>query len=96
MEFKIKKVSGYWRRLHNEEFQYLCPSPNFIRALKSKGMRLAGHVARMGHMRNAYNILFGKPERKIPLGRPKRRWKYIRMDLRERLQRCGLDSSVSG
>jgi hypothetical protein len=44
----------------------------------------AGHVVRMEEMRNAYNILVGKPEGKRPLGRPKRRSKNkIRMDLRE-------------
>jgi hypothetical protein len=44
----------------------------------------AGHVARMGEMRNAYRILVGKPEGKRPLGRPRRRWEdNIKMDLRE-------------
>jgi hypothetical protein len=47
-------------------------------------MRMAGHVARMGEKRNAYRILVGKPERKRPLGRPRRTWGHnIRMDLRE-------------
>jgi hypothetical protein len=47
-------------------------------------MRWKRHVARMGKMRNAYNILVGKPEGKRPLGRPRRRWEYnIRLDLRE-------------
>jgi len=45
---------------------------------------MGGHVARMGDMRNGYNVLVGKPEGKRPLGRPSYRWKYsIRMDLRE-------------
>jgi hypothetical protein len=42
--------------------------------IKLRRMRWAGHVARMGETRNAYRILVGKPERKIPLGRPKRMW----------------------
>jgi hypothetical protein len=47
-------------------------------------MRWVGHIARMREMRNVYNILVGKPERKRPLGRYKHRWKDdIRMDLRE-------------
>jgi hypothetical protein len=47
-------------------------------------MRWAGHVELMGERRNAYRILVGKPERKGPLGKPRRRWEDdIRMDLRE-------------
>jgi hypothetical protein len=52
--------------------------------IKSRRMRWAGHVARMGEKRNAYRILVGKPERKKPLGIPRRRWvNNIKMDLRE-------------
>jgi hypothetical protein len=52
--------------------------------MKSRKMRWAGHVARMGENRNAYRILVGKPEGKRPLGRPRRRLEdNIRMDLRE-------------
>jgi hypothetical protein len=52
--------------------------------IKSRKMRWAGHVARMGEKRNAYRILVGKPEGKRPLGRPRRRWvDNIKMDLRE-------------
>jgi hypothetical protein len=52
--------------------------------IKSRKMRWAGHVARMGENRNAYGILVGMPEGKRPLGRPKRRWvDNIKMDLRE-------------
>jgi hypothetical protein len=55
-----------------------------IRIIKSRRMRWAGHVARMGKMRNAYRLLVGKPEGKRPLGRPSRRWvDNIRMDLGE-------------
>jgi hypothetical protein len=57
----------------------LYSSPSIIRMIKSRRMRLAGHVARMGEKRNAYRILVGKP-----LGRPRRRWvDNIRMDLGE-------------
>jgi hypothetical protein len=52
--------------------------------MKSRRMRLAGHVKQMGEKRNAYRLLVGKPERKRPLGRPRRRWlDNIRMDLVE-------------
>jgi hypothetical protein len=51
--------------------------------IKSRRMRWAGHVARMGEKRNAYRISVGNPEGKRPLGRPRRRW-VIKMDLRER------------
>jgi hypothetical protein len=52
--------------------------------IKSRRMRWAGHVARMGEKRNAYGILVGKPEGKIPLGRPRRRWvDNIKINLRE-------------
>jgi hypothetical protein len=52
--------------------------------IKSRRMRRAGHVARMGEKRNAYRILVGNPEGKRPLGRPRRRWvDNIKMDLRE-------------
>jgi hypothetical protein len=61
-------------------------SPNIIRIIKSRRMRWAGHVARMGEKRNAYRILAGKPEGKRPLGRPRRRWvDNIKIDLREQM-----------
>jgi hypothetical protein len=66
----------------NEELHNLYFSPN--RMIKSRRMRWAGHVARMGETRNAYRILVEKHEGKRPLGRPKRRWvDNIKMDLRE-------------
>jgi hypothetical protein len=62
----------------------LYSSPNIIRMIKSRRMRWAGHVARMGEKRNAYRILVGKPEGRGPLGRPRRRWvENIKIDLRE-------------
>jgi hypothetical protein len=51
-----------WRKLHNEELHNLYSSPSIIRMIKSRRMRLAGLVARMGVKRNAYRILEGKPE----------------------------------
>jgi hypothetical protein len=52
--------------------------------IKSRRMRWTGHIARMGEMRNMYKILVGKPERKRPLGRHRRRWEgNIKIDLRK-------------
>jgi hypothetical protein len=57
---------------------------NYDTALKSRRLRWAGHVARMGERRGAYRALVGKPEGRKPLGRPRRRWEdNIKMDLRE-------------
>jgi hypothetical protein len=67
-------VTGGWRKLHNEELHNLYSSPTIIRIIKSRRMRGAGHVARMGEKRNVYRLLVGKPEGKRPLGRPRRRW----------------------
>jgi hypothetical protein len=55
-------VTGGWRKLHNEELHNLYPSPSIIRVMKSRNMRWAGHVARMGEKRNMYRLLVGKPE----------------------------------
>jgi hypothetical protein len=77
-------VTGGWRKLHNEELQNLYSSPNKIRISKSRRMRWAGHVARMGEKRNVYRLLVGKSEGKIPLGRSRRMWiDNIKMDLLE-------------
>jgi hypothetical protein len=77
-------VRGGWRKLHNEELHDLHSSPSIIRMFKSRRMRWAGHVARMGAKRNAYKILVGNPEGKGSLGRPRHRWvDNIKMDLRE-------------
>jgi hypothetical protein len=66
-----REVTGDWRKLHNEEFRNLYSSPNIIRMIKSRRMRWARHVTRMGEKRNAYRILVGK--QKEALGRPRRR-----------------------
>jgi hypothetical protein len=61
----------------------ICTHPQ-ISLDKSRRMRWAGHVARMGEERKVYKVLVGKPQGKRPLGRPRRRWEDgIRMDLRE-------------
>ena len=55
-----------------------------MRVIKSRRMRWAGHVTRMGEERGVYRVLVGKLEGKRPLGRPRRRWvDNIRMDLQE-------------
>jgi hypothetical protein len=81
---KRDEVTGEWRKLHNEEVNNLYSSPNTVRVIKSRRMRWAGHVARMGEGRDVYRVLVGKPEGRRPLGRPRCRWENnIRMDLWE-------------
>jgi hypothetical protein len=64
-------VTGGWRKLHNEGLYNFYSSPSIIRIMKSRRMRWAGHVARMGVKGNAYRILVGKPESKRALVTPK-------------------------
>ena len=81
---KRDEVTGEWRKLHNEELRDLYFLPNIVQVVKSRRMRWAGSVARMGEGRGVHRVLVGKPEGKIPLGRPRRRWEgNIKMDLRE-------------
>jgi hypothetical protein len=62
----------------------LYSSPSIVRVIKARRMRWAGHVARMGDVRGAYNILVGRPEGMRPLERPRRRWEgNIKIDFRE-------------
>jgi hypothetical protein len=91
-------VTGGWRKLHNEELHNLYSSPSIIRIIKSRRMRWAGHVSRMGEKRNVYSLLVGKPEGKRLLRRPRRTWMdNIKIDLfRDRNECCGLDWSGSG
>jgi len=78
---KRDKVTGKWRKIHSEELNDLYYSPNIIRMIKSRRMRWAGHVARMGEKRGVYRVLV---EGKSPLGRSRRRWEDdIKMDLQE-------------
>jgi hypothetical protein len=88
---KWDKVTGGWRKLHNEELHDLYSSPSIIIIIKSRRMRWAGNVARKGEKRNAYALFLGKPEGKRPLGRPRLRWiDNIKMDLVE-IGLSGLD-----
>ena len=81
---KRDKVTGEWRKLHNEELNDLYSLPNIVRVVKSRRMRWAGHLARMGEDRGVHRVLVGKPEGKKPFGRPKRRWEdNIKMDLQK-------------
>jgi hypothetical protein len=69
---------------YHEELKNLYSSPNIVRVIKSRRMRWAGHVARMGEERGVYRVLVGKPEGRRPLGRPRHRWEgNSMMDLRE-------------
>jgi hypothetical protein len=77
-------VTGGWRKLQDEELHNLYSSPSIIIIIKSRRMRWAEHVARMGEKKNVYRLLVGKPEGKGLLGRPRRRWiGNIKMDLLE-------------
>jgi len=81
---KRDEVTGEWRKLHNEELNDLYCSPNIVRVIKSRRIRWAGHLARMGENRGVYSLLVGKPEGKRSFGRPRRRWENnIKMDLQE-------------
>ena len=81
---KRDELTREWRKLHNEELNDLYSSSNIFRVIKSRRMRWAGHVARMGERGDVYMFLVRKPEGKRPLGRPRRRWEdNMRTDLRE-------------
>jgi hypothetical protein len=71
---KRDEVTGEWIKLHNGEVHNLYSSPDIITQIKSRSMRWAGHVARMGEGRDVYRVLVGKPEGKRQLERPRRRW----------------------
>jgi hypothetical protein len=82
-ESKRDEVTREWRKLHNEEFNDMYSSPHIIRVIKSRRIRWAEHVAHMEESRGVHRVLVGKPEGKRPLGRPRHRWKDIKMDLQE-------------
>jgi len=71
---KRDEVTGKWTRLYNEELYDLWSSPNIGRCIKSRRMRWAGHVIRMGDRRDACRILMGRPDGKRPMGRRRHRW----------------------
>jgi hypothetical protein len=78
-----REEDGSWRKLHNDQLHSLYSSLNIVRVIKSR-MGWAGHGALMGEGRGVYRVLFGRPEWKRPLGRPRRTWEdNIKMYLRE-------------
>jgi hypothetical protein len=74
---KANEVAGGWRKLHNDELRDLYSSPSINRMMKSRRMKWAGQVARMGKNSNMYRLLVGKPEGRRPLRMPRRRWVEI-------------------
>jgi hypothetical protein len=79
-----REEDGSWRKLYNDELHSLYSSQNIVRVIKSRSMRWAGRVARMGEGTGVHRVFVGRPEGKRPLGRPRRRWEdNIKMNLRE-------------
>jgi len=88
---KRDEVTGGWRKLHIEDLNDLYSLPNIFWVIKSRRMRWAENVARMGERRGVYRVLVGKPEKKKPLGRLRIRWEdNIKMDLQE-MGCCDMD-----
>jgi hypothetical protein len=56
-----REKDGSWRKLHNADLHSVYSSPNIVKVIKSRRMRLAGHVARMGEGRGVYRVLVGRP-----------------------------------
>jgi hypothetical protein len=77
---KSDGVTGGWRKPHNEELHDLYSSPSVRRFIKSRRMRWAVHVARMGEKRKTYRLMVRKPEGKGPPGRSRRiGWIILRL-----------------
>jgi hypothetical protein len=89
---------GGWRRLHNDELHDLFASPNIIRVIESRKIKLAGLIARMAEMKNEYRILVRKPEGRRPLGRIRRGWEAQNYNgsWENRVGSCRKDASGSG
>ena len=80
-EPKRNEATGKWRKLHNEELDDLHSSPNIVRFIKLRRMRLVDHVALWGRG-EAHTGFVEKPEGKRPLGLPRHRWEdNIKVDL---------------
>jgi hypothetical protein len=71
---KRDEATGEWRKVHNEELNYLYSSPNIVGLIKSRRMGWAGHGARTRGRRGVHRVFVGKTEGKRPPGRPSRRW----------------------
>jgi hypothetical protein len=81
---KRDEVTVDWRKLHIVELSDLYSLPNIVWVVKSRRMRWADHVARMGERRGVHRVLVGKPKGKRPLGRSRRRREHnIKIDLQE-------------
>jgi hypothetical protein len=75
---------GSWRKLHNDELHGLYYLPNIFRVIKSRRLKWAGHMGRMGEGRGVNRVLVGRPKGKRPLGRPRCRWEdNIKIDFRK-------------
>ena len=73
-----------WRMLHNDELNILYHSPNKVRVIKSRRLRWTANIYRMEEGRSSFKIWTGKPTKRRPLWRPRRRWEdSIRMDHKE-------------
>jgi hypothetical protein len=70
-EPRREEITAGWRKLHNDKLHNISSSPLIIRVIKLRRMRWVGHVGCMSDMRNAYNVLVGKLERKRPLETPR-------------------------
>ena len=81
---KMDEITWEWRKLYNEELNHPYSSPSIVWVIKSRIMRWATHVARMGESRGLYRVLVGKPKGERPIGRPRHRWEdNIKMDFQE-------------
>ena len=87
---KRDDVTREWKKLYNKELSFLYSLANIVRVVKSRRMRWAGHMERMGEGRGVHRFLVRKPEGKRQLGRPRRKWEdNIKMDFQEVGVGCG-------